>query len=136
VALGLTADAVAAVFVALTLMLYLLVPWTALNLVDYFVVRRGRYAVTALLEPSAVYGTWNVRGLTAYGIGLLAEVPFMVLPDLFVGPVAAAMGGLDLAFVVGLVVAAAVHLALARGRDVAAEDEAVGSSDREPAPGS
>ena len=35
-----------AVLNSLTLMLYLLVPWTALNLVDFFFVRRGHYAIT------------------------------------------------------------------------------------------
>lgn len=39
-------SAVSAVLNSLTLMLYLLVPWTALNLVDYFFVRRGHYAIT------------------------------------------------------------------------------------------
>ena len=39
------------VFTSLTLMLYLLVPWTATNLVDFFFVRRGHYAITDLFKP-------------------------------------------------------------------------------------
>src|SRR6185437_4768663 len=46
-------SAVSAVLNSLTLMLYLLVPWTSLNLVDYFFVRRGHYAITDILSPTA-----------------------------------------------------------------------------------
>ena len=57
--------AVSAVLNSLTLMLYLLVPWTALNLVDFFFVRRGHYAITDIFRPDGVYGAWGWRGLTA-----------------------------------------------------------------------
>jgi purine-cytosine permease-like protein len=40
---------------ALVLMLYLLVPWTAINLVDYFVVRRGQYAVVDIFRLKGIY---------------------------------------------------------------------------------
>jgi len=43
--------AVSAVLNSLTLMLYLLVPGTALNLVDFFFVRRGHYAITDIFSP-------------------------------------------------------------------------------------
>ena len=57
--------AVSAVLNSLTLMLYLLVPWTALNLVDFFFVRRGHYAITDIFRPDGVYGAWGWRGLSA-----------------------------------------------------------------------
>ena len=63
---AITGDAVNTVFTALTLMLYLLVPWTATNLVDYFFVRRGHYAITELFRLDGIYGVWAWRGLTAY----------------------------------------------------------------------
>ena len=47
-------SAVSAVLNSLTLMLYLLVPWTALNLVDFFFVRRGHYAITDIFRPDGV----------------------------------------------------------------------------------
>ena len=75
-----SSTAVNAVLNSLTLMLYLLVPWTALNLVDFFFVRRGHYAITDIFRPDGVYGAWGWRGLTAYFVGFAAEIPFMVLP--------------------------------------------------------
>ena len=77
-----SSTAVTAVLDSLTLMLYLLVPWTALNLVDFFFVRRGHYAITDIFSPEGVYGAWAWRGLTAYAVGLAAEIPFMVLPPI------------------------------------------------------
>src|SRR4029077_685984 len=65
--------AVSAVLNSLTLMLYLVVPWAGLNLVGFFFVRRGHYAITDIFRPDGVYGAWGWRGLTAYFAGFLAE---------------------------------------------------------------
>jgi purine-cytosine permease-like protein len=43
----------------LLIMLYLLVPWTAVNLTDYFFVRRGHYAIADLFTPDGIYGAWS-----------------------------------------------------------------------------
>ena len=61
------------------LMLYFLVPWTAVNLVDFYLVRRGHYAISEIFNPQGLYRGWSVAGLLAYGLGLLAMVPFMAL---------------------------------------------------------
>ena len=129
-----SADAVTTVFAALTLMLYLLVPWTATNLMDFFVVRRGHYAITELFRADGLYGVWGRRGLTAYAIGFVAEIPFMVLPSIggwsFTGPVAGALGGVDLAWLVGLVVTAVAYFALTRALDLRAERQVEQASEQ------
>jgi NCS1 family nucleobase:cation symporter-1 len=40
----------------LLLILYLFIPWTAVNLVDYYIVRRGHYAIAEIFNPRGVYG--------------------------------------------------------------------------------
>ncbi|MET9318775.1 cytosine permease [Streptomyces sp. NPDC003038] len=130
VGLSVSADFSTALGNALLLMLYLLIPWTAVNLVDYFFVRRGRYAITHLLRPEGIYGTWAWRGLLAYGVGLVLMVPFMVVGP-FTGPVAEALGGVDVAFVVGLAVSGLLYYALTRRLDLSAEEPAVAASERE-----
>ncbi|WP_448640386.1 purine-cytosine permease family protein [Geodermatophilus sp. URMC 63] len=112
------------------LMLYFLIPWTAVNLVDFYVVRRGHYAITEIFEPRGIYGTWPARGLIPYLAGVLAMVPFVVTTA-YTGPVAEALGGVDVSFVVGLVVAGGLYLLLSRGLDTAAEDRALARSDQE-----
>ena len=75
IAKSISASAVTTVFTSLTLMLYLLVPWTAANLVDFFFVRRGHYAITDLFKADGIYGAWGRRGLIAYGVGLRRRDP-------------------------------------------------------------
>ena len=127
---------VSAVLNSLTLMLYLLVPWTALNLVDFFFVRRGHYAITDIFRPDGVYGAWGWRGLTAYFAGFAAEIPFMVLP-----PIAGfsytgffpnhVTNGVDYSWVVGLLVSGLVYLVLSRSLDLKSEQAAIAASERE-----
>ena len=113
----------------LVILLYVLVPWTSVNLVDYYLVRRGRYAVREIFNPSGVYGAWGWRGLTAYAIGIVAMIPFVVTVW-FTGPVATALGGADIALFVGLIASAIAYVILGRGLDVATEERAA-AADRE-----
>src|SRR4051812_48857643 len=135
IAQAISANAVTTVFTALTLMLYLLVPWTATNLVDFFFVRRGHYAITDLFKVDGIYGAWGRRGLIAYGVGFVAQIPFMVLPDLggwsYTGFMAKALDGVDIAWIVGLIVSGGVYWSLSRSLDVEREKEAELSSRRE-----
>jgi len=86
----------------LTILLYVLVPWTAVNLVDFFFVRHGHYAITHLFKPNGIYGAWGIRGMLAYVVGMVTMIPFMVLPGIFAGSVANMLGGTDIAWLVGL----------------------------------
>jgi NCS1 family nucleobase:cation symporter-1 len=101
-------------------LLYVLVPWTSVNLVDYYFVRRGRYAVAEMFRPHGIYGAWGWRGITAYAIGIAAMIPFVVT-TWFTGPLAAAIGGIDIALFVGLAASAVSYVVLARGLDLDAE---------------
>jgi len=130
IGIGLITDFSTALGNSLLIMLYVLAPWTAVNLVDYFFVRRGHYAVTDLFTPTGIYGAWAWRGLTAYLVGLAVVVPFVVL-SFFTGPVASALGGVDVGFLVQLVVAGGLYYLLTRTLDVAAEEPAVQRSERE-----
>jgi len=106
-------DISAAINNALLIMLYLLAPWTAINLVDYFIVRRGHYDVAEILNPNGVYGHWAWRGLTAYGLGVASEIPFVTL-TFYHGPIARALGGIDIAFAVSLAVAGMAFYVLSK----------------------
>lgn len=118
-------DSVAAVSNVFVVMLYMLAPWTAINLIDYYVVRRGDYAVTHLFKPDGIYGVWRRQGIAAYLIGFCISLPFIVIPDVVVGPVAEMLGGIDIGWLVGLSVTGAAYLFLVRGHDPAAERPAV-----------
>jgi NCS1 nucleoside transporter family len=105
----------------LLLVLYLFIPWTAVNLVDYYIVRRGHYAIAEIFNPRGMYGRWGWRGITAYVVGFAAMVPFFDVGTLYEGPAAKALGGADISFFIGLPVAGLLYYALTRSLDVAAE---------------
>ncbi len=105
----------------LAILLYLFTPWTAINLVDFYWVRKGHYSVREIFNPHGMYGRWNWRGLLAYGVGFAAMVPFFSVEGLYVGPIAAALGGADIAMLVGLPVSTVVYLWACRSLDVEAD---------------
>ena len=113
----------------LSVLLYLFTPWTAINLVDFYTVRKGHYSVREICNPSGMYGQWNWRGLTAYGVGFASMIPFFST-GFYTGPVAHALGGADIAMVVGLPVSAAVYLLACRSMDLPADRARAEAADR------
>lgn len=111
------------------LMLYFLVPWTAVNLADFYGVRKGHYAISDIFNPAGIYGQWSSAGLVAYFLGLLAMVPFMSL-SFYQGPAARALEGADIAFVIGLIVAGVAYWAMTRRLDLATEQRAILASEQ------
>jgi NCS1 nucleoside transporter family len=101
----------------LALLLYLFTPWTAINLVDFYVIRKGHYSIREIFNPDGMYGRWNWRGLSAYAVGFVVMIPCFST-GLYTGPVARALGGADIAMVVGLPVAAAVYWLACRSIDL------------------
>jgi len=134
VALALSTDALTALTNSLILMLYLLVPWTAINLVDYFLVRHGEYSIVDVFKPDGIYGRWAARGLTTYFVTIAVMTPFMVLlgdPSPYTGFLATKFDGVDYSAVVGIFVASVLYYLLSRGRDLTTEEAAIERSEQE-----
>jgi purine-cytosine permease-like protein len=96
----------------LDVLLVIFIPWSAVNLTDYFVVRRARYDVASFFFPRGAYGGIAWRGLLAYAVGLAAEWPFVSQQD-YTGPLVRDLGGADISWLVGWFVAAIMYLVLA-----------------------
>jgi NCS1 family nucleobase:cation symporter-1 len=96
-------------------LLYFLIPWTAINLTDYYLVRHGRYEITELFKTDGLYGTWNWWALAIYAVTFGIEVPFMD-SSFYVGPLATSLGGGDIAWLVGLAFAVPAYYFVARRR--------------------
>jgi nucleobase:cation symporter-1, NCS1 family len=98
----------------LDVLLVIFIPWSAVNLTDYFAVRRGHYDVASFFDPrGGAYGRFAWRGLIAYAIGITAEWPFVSQPD-YTGPLVTRLGGADISWIIGWIIPAAVYLLLAR----------------------
>jgi NCS1 family nucleobase:cation symporter-1 len=91
------------------LLLYLLVPWTAVNLIDYYLIRFGDYHVPSFFAADGgVYGHYNFTALACYLVGIVVQIPF-IAADFYTGPLARAIGGVDLSWLVGIAVVSPVY---------------------------
>jgi NCS1 family nucleobase:cation symporter-1 len=105
----------------LLLVLYFFIPWTAINLTDYFIVRRGHYAISEIFKPHGIYHRWGWAGITAYLVAFACMTPFFDISGFYVGFVSKAMGGVDISLFIGLPIGAALYWLFTRNLDVAAE---------------
>lgn len=112
----------------LEILLYLFTPWTAINLADFYLVRKGHYSVREIFNPHGMYGRWNWHGLLAYAVGFLAMSPFFST-GLYTGPVARALGGADLSILIGLPVSAGTYIIACRSIDLQADRRAAEAAD-------
>ncbi len=98
-------------FVLVLLMVF--TPWSAINLIDYYLIARERVDIPALYNPDGRYGRWNAVALSCYVVGIVAQVPFLA-QTMYTGPITKMLGGTDISWVVGIVVTAAIYYPLAR----------------------
>ena len=89
--------------------------WAGIMLVHYYLVERGDVRVDRLFDPVGTRRLPDVNwaGVTAFAAGIVATWLFMygLIPE-FQGPVAVAMGGVDLSWLAGGVTSAVVYALL------------------------
>jgi NCS1 family nucleobase:cation symporter-1 len=100
----------------LYILLYVLVPWTAINLVDYYLIHHGSYDIASFVEADGgVYGRFQWPAVICYVIGFIIEVPFMS-QELYTGPIAQKLGGADISWIVCLAVISPVYYFVCKDR--------------------
>jgi NCS1 family nucleobase:cation symporter-1 len=93
----------------LYVLLYVLVPWTAINLVDYYLVHHGSYDVPSFVRADGgIYGRFQWPAIACYVFGIIIEVPFMS-QTLYTGPIAQKLGGADISWIVCLAIISPVY---------------------------
>jgi purine-cytosine permease-like protein len=112
----------------LTLLTYIFIPWSTINLIDFYSVKHGVYDVSAFFDRHGIYTRdpanrtyWgvNFNSAAAYAVGILAELPFMATAY-YTGWWVDDLGGADISWLLGLTVPAVVYWVLARGSRVKA----------------
>ncbi|BCJ06584.1 cytosine permease [Pseudomonas mosselii] len=94
-------------------LLVVLVPWTAINLIDFYVIHKGDYDIDSIFKvDGGIYGRYNPQALIAYAVGIAVQIPFMNTP-LYVGPVSVHINGADLSWLVGLAITSPLYWWLA-----------------------
>jgi hypothetical protein len=84
-----------------------LVPWSAINLADYYVVRKGEYSIDQMFRLDGIYGRYRWNSIGVCQLSILLQTRFMSL-SFYVGPVARLIGT-DIAWLPGLVIPAALY---------------------------
>ncbi|QBS43530.1 cytosine permease [Nocardia sp. CS682] len=113
VAIGASADFLGNFKNFVLTLLMVFTPWSAINLIDYYLISRERIDIPALYDPDGRYGRWNSTALACYTLGVLAQIPFLA-QQLYTGPVTEMLGGADISWIVGIVFTAAIYYPLAR----------------------
>ncbi|MEU6708672.1 purine-cytosine permease family protein [Streptomyces wuyuanensis] len=98
-------------FVLLLLMVF--TPWSAINLVDYYLVSRERVDIPALYDPDGRYGRWSIPALTCYVVGVAVQIPFLAT-KMYTGAITKQLDGADISWIVGLIVTAVLYWLWAR----------------------
>jgi NCS1 family nucleobase:cation symporter-1 len=97
----------------LLVLAYLLFPWTTINLVDFYFVRKGRYVVKDIFNPNGQYGRFNAPAIVSYVIAIVVQIPFMSTA-FFTGPLFEALGGVDIAWIIALTLPGVIYFFLMR----------------------
>ena len=127
-AIGVSGDFISHFVDIVLALLVVLVPWTAINLIDFYLIHRGNYDLDSIFAADGgIYGRFNNKAIIAYVIGIAVQVPFMNTP-LYAGPVSGALGGADLSWIIGLLATGPVYYALARRRELAPSELAAATA--------
>jgi nucleobase:cation symporter-1, NCS1 family len=94
-------------------LLFFFVPWSVINLIDFYIVKKGKYDVRSFFSPRGVYGGWRWTAIIPYVVALGAQVPFLD-QTLYTGPMVKVLGGADISWIVAFVVAGGGYLLTTR----------------------
>jgi nucleobase:cation symporter-1, NCS1 family len=97
----------------LNVLLFVFIPWSAINLTDYYLIKHGDYDVPSFFTPEGIYGGFLWRGLIAYLLAVAVQLPF-IDQAFYVGPLVAPLGGTDISWLVGAVAGCAFYLVALR----------------------
>lgn len=96
---------------------YFLIPWTAINLTDFYFVRKERYDINSIFKPDGIYGRVDWRTMIAYLVAIGVEIPFMST-TFYTGPMVSHLDGGDISWMLGLIVASGLYYLLHRNVEV------------------
>ncbi|MDH2328102.1 cytosine permease [Cereibacter sp. SYSU M97828] len=94
-------------------LMIVLAPWVTINILDFYVVKRGRYDIASFFRhDGGIYGKFQLRAAIAYFLGIACQIPMLNTP-FYTGPVARAIGEVDIGWLVAFIVTGIAYFALA-----------------------
>jgi NCS1 family nucleobase:cation symporter-1 len=86
----------------LLFLLAFFVPWSAMNLMEYYFITRGHIDIPALSDPNGRYKRWNLLGIATYVAGVLIQLPF-ISNGFYSGSLVYLFEGNDISWIIGWV---------------------------------
>lgn len=95
----------------LVFILFFIIPWSTITLMDFFVLGRSHYHHSEYGKKDGIFKAFNTKTIAVYLITIVIQVPFLNT-EIYVGPIAKAMNGVDIAWIIGIIVAATLYYVL------------------------
>jgi len=87
-----------------------LIPWIVINLLDFYYVNKHHYDVEDIFRADGGrYGLLNTQSLLIYFFGIAVQIPF-IENAFFTGPYAKLVPGVDISWIISLVVTSIVYV--------------------------
>ncbi|SKA95311.1 purine-cytosine permease family protein [Sporosarcina newyorkensis] len=83
--------------------LFFIIPWSVINLTDFYVLKR-RFHHEDFMKKDGIFGKLNYKTMGIYLFTILCQVPF-INTEIYQGALSKAMGGMDIAWIIGIVIA-------------------------------
>jgi nucleobase:cation symporter-1, NCS1 family len=93
----------------LGVLLFVFIPWSVINLVDFYYVKHGDYDVASFFTPRGKYPGFIWKGLIPYALAVGCEIPF-ISQEFYTGPLVKSLGGVDISWFVGAIVAFILYM--------------------------
>lgn len=97
----------------LTVLLFFFVPWSAINLIDFYWVQKGNYDVKAFFTRKGTYGAIRWAGTIVYLITLGVQIPFLYT-TFYTGPLVSHLNNTNISWIVGFFIASALYYVAAK----------------------
>ena len=92
----------------INVLLFFFVPWSAINLVDYYLIRHGHYDVRSFFTRRGIYGNIRWGASIVYVITLAVQVPFLK-QTFYTGSLVNTLHGADISWIVGFFLASVLY---------------------------
>ncbi|PID02673.1 MULTISPECIES: cytosine permease [unclassified Sporosarcina] len=92
--------------------LFFIIPWSVINLTDFYVLKR-RFHHEEFMKKDGQFGRLNNKTMGIYLLTIVCQVPF-INTEIYQGSLSKAMNGLDIAWIVGIIVAFTFYISVAK----------------------
>ncbi|GAA0429350.1 cytosine permease [Lentibacillus halophilus] len=99
--------------VYLGFILFFIIPWSVITLTDFYILKNTNYDPRELMKKNGIFGKINIKTVSVYIVTIICQIPF-INTEIYQGPISEAFEGLDLAWLVGIIMSFFLYYAVSR----------------------